>query len=229
MSIKRIASILLFFLSLSYGYNWEIIDTPKTYIDLGVSGNLYDIKEENFISLLKSSINDYQKSITKDEIRKKVLKQMASKVFYKSDLGVCQKEMKKAELNEYIVPMDIRNPTGRLWKKKGDKILVKNPIPFTLCFIKSDSAKNAISQIKAIDILSSKLSPRGCEAYLVSGVNITKLNKALSPRMFFASSKEYEKLFDLKCYPSLVHFRDDKRFIFNFKPIYKTDKKEFEE
>ena len=206
--------ILLLSISLSYGYGLDIPE-KRTYIDLGKEGSTYPILEKNFIEELKEGASEVQKTLNKKYVKEKIIKSVINQANANTSLGYCEEPHKKVELNEYIVPVNIYNPAGRLYKKKGDKIIINNDKPIDLCFINVKSLKDAKKQIEYFDNIVKKVSGNSAECvYLVSGINVLQLDKIYYPRQFYPAKKNYEKNFNILCYPTYIHLILDKRYRF---------------
>jgi len=188
------------------------------YIDLGVEGHLYPIVEHSFLEDLNEGVKEFQKTFTPEKVKKEVIKQIRQQATGHTKLPLCQESNKRAEYNYIPILSDIYNPAGRLVKKKGEKVLVNNDIPFDICFISGDNIKEVENQIKFYDKVTKKLSGKQSECiYLVSNRNVLQLDKKYYPRMFYPTGKGYEDSFNVSCYPTMIHLENDKRFIFESK------------
>jgi len=193
------------------------LDIPKKkeYIDLGVEGAQYPIVEENFIIVLKDGVAELQKKLTKEYVKNKLIKEIRRNATAHTKLGICSKNNKSVELNEFIVKENIYNPAGRLYKKKGDKIVVKNKVPLDVCFITANTIQEADAQIEFYDKIVKKISGEQAECiYMVTDINVLQLDKKYYPRLFFPATKGYEESFNVSCYPTLIHLQGDKRYKF---------------
>ena len=188
---------------------------PKEYIDLGTEGHVYKITEKSFMKDIEEAVAETQKEFDQGKVKKEVIKQIRSQATGHTNLPLCQESRKRAEYNYIPILQDIYNPAGRLIRKKGDKVLVNNDIPFDICFISGNNKEEIDNQIKFYDKITKKLSGKNSECiYMVSNRNVLQLDKKYYPRMFYPTGKGYEETFNVSCYPTLIHLENDKRFIF---------------
>ena len=187
-------------------------------VDLGSEGHLYPIIEKDFLVVLKEGTKEVQKELTKEVIKKKIFEGLKSKVFASRDLPLCQEDNKYLEDNSYKVPVNLYNPAGRLYKKKGSLIVVENKLPVDICFISGKTDKEIDTQIKFYNSIVPKLSGQGSSCtFMVAEHNILQLDKKYNPKMFYPTNKGYEDTFGVKCFPTLIHLYKKKRYRFELK------------
>ena len=176
----------------------------KHYIDFGIAGKLYDIKEENFFVFYEKEKTKLKKYLSKQYIKKKIEETIKKDSYYKSNKPLCLRDFTVGPVIDYIkAPIDIINPLGRIIIKKGEKIPSKIPNGKTLdlCFV--DGKGNKITTINQINYFKNKVP--NC-IFLVSNYNIMELRKKFPFLNIYASSIMQEKRFSIKCYPVHIQF-----------------------
>jgi hypothetical protein len=185
------------------------------YIDLGISGNLYEIKEDNILIEMRKELKDLSKKINNEKLKTYIKEDIYKQSVGHSKLPFCLKDKKTVELNSFKLQEAIINPLGRVIKKKGDSITIKNPIPLDLIFVDGSNLIELKNQIDYFDEMSKTLSGSTVNTdYFVMNRSVIELNKKYQPRMFFPSRESYEKHFKINCYPTWIHLEGDKRYKF---------------
>jgi len=185
----------------------------KHYIDFGIVGKLYDIKEKNFLLDYEENKQKLKRYLSKKYIRKQLLKTIQKIADFKTNKQLCLKDMTIGPEIDYVkVPVDIINPLGRIIYKKGEVIPSKIPNGQTLdlCFIGGKG--NKITTINQINFFAKKY-PK-C-IFLVSDFNVLELRKFFPSLEIYPSSLEQENRFNIKCYPVHIYFYSDKK-IYNY-------------
>ncbi len=180
-------------------------------IDLGKEGHTYSIKEENFYDVLKKDLAPVQKKFTREYIKHKILTELHSKAVGHTNLPFCQKDRKYIVRNTQELKMDIYKPNGEIWKHKGDKFTIYNKIPLDICYIAGNDIEIE-NQIKFFNKLSQQLSHSNCN-FIVADRNAFALDKIHKPQIFYPTNKGLEQLYNVKCYPTIIHFQNDKRYV----------------
>jgi len=189
--------------------------TQAKFVDLGKEGATYDISEPNFMTELEDGVMELQKTLTRDKITKKIKKEIMKQSVGHSELPQCSANHNNVEPNYFILKTDIYNPEGRLYKQKGDSLIVENKVGFDICFIDATNKKEALKQIKYYDEVVKTLSGPNAECtYMVKDRTVLELDKEFYPRMFYPTGAGYEEVFNVSCYPTLIHLQDDKRYRF---------------
>ena len=179
-------------------------------IDLGKEGHTYKIKEENFYTVLKKDLKPVQEKFTRKYIKQKILTQLHSEAVGHTTLPFCQEDKKFAEYNTQKLKMDIYKPNGEIWKHKGDKFIINNKKPLDICYIAGNNIEIE-NQIKFFNNISQQLSHSNCN-FIVADRNAFALDKEHKPQIFYPTHKGLEELYNVKCYPTIIHFQGKKRF-----------------
>jgi len=182
------------------------------YEDLGTEGGLYPIKEHSILIDIASGLEMLKKKYTRKYISTLLKKEIKKRSVAHTKLSQCKKSYKEIEPNFIKIQEDIYNPNGRLYKHKGESVIIENKYPLNFCFIKGN-AKEIKKQIKEYDKIVEKLGGQSC-IYLVSDTDVLDLDKEFAPRAFYPSSEGLEEALGIDCYPALVHLKDKVRFKF---------------
>jgi len=186
----------------------------KNYIDFGIAGKLYDIKEKNFLVEYENEKHKLIKYLSRDYIKKQLMKTIKKISNFQTNKPLCIRDQKIGPLVDYVkVPTNIVNPLGRIIFKKGEKIPSKIPNGKTLdlCFINGNG--NKITTINEINFFK-KQNPN-C-VFLVSDYNVMKLRDMFPSLEIYPSSQKQEERFELKCYPVHIHFYNDKKIYYYY-------------
>ncbi len=184
-------------------------------VDLGKTGGTYPIVEENFMDMIEEAVKEL--NINKKDIEKKVRKSVIDQSKGTTNLPYGKKVKRYSEKNYQILPQDIYNPLGRLYKKAGDKVLINTPVPLDICFVDGTNLKILKNQIEYFDKVVAKQSGiEGRCVYMVSNRSVLELNKIYYPRVFYPSKKAYEDRFMVKSIPTYVHIYKDKKDFYSF-------------
>lgn len=182
-------------------------------VNLGVSGNLYEIPEENFKITIEKAVDELDLNETK--IKETVLNGVKEQAFGTTNLPFGKKVEAYESDNYQIIGKDIFNPLGRLIYKKGDKVLMKTYSPLDLCFVDGSNLVSLKNQIEYFDKVVKKKSNTEC-TYMVSNRSVLELNKEYYPRLFYPARPAYERRFLIKSIPSYVHIEGSKKLVYSF-------------
>ena len=185
------------------------------YIDLGTCGKTYKIIEPDFMQELKKAAKEYFSKISTDEIKKQIKKEIYKQSVGISNLPFARKNAKKTYLNSYTFQQDITNPMGRVIVHKGQTIVIKNKTPLYLCFLKGNMPELK-NEVMFFDKIIKKVAPNTECTYLVAGVSVFDVSKAIPNHDFYPVREFYEKRFKVKKYPSLVELKGDKINVYEF-------------
>ena len=180
--------------------------TPSDYVDLGIQGRLYEIKEKDILFQIEQTAKNFK--IDEKQIRKDIEDQVAAAAKKTTKLPLCDKDVKEeAQTDFYIVPTDIINPMGRLIVKKGDKMRSKLPqgAELNLCFIDARNQISGENQIKSF----AKNNPK-C-LFLVANADVRDLREKFPNLDIYPTSEMQETRFGLKCFPSKLHMEGDQK------------------
>jgi len=203
--MKKIAIILIGIVSIS----------TASIIDLGKTGHTYPIQEENFYDQIKEAAKKL--NITKEGLEKKIKESVLEQSKGTTDLPFGTKVKRYSEKNYQILPEDIVNPLGRVYKHKGDKVLLTTPKPLDLCFVDGKNMKMLINQITYFDKVVKKQSGKNARCtYMVSNRSVLDLNRLYSPRLFYPSKKAYEERFMVKSIPTYIHIYKEMKDFYSF-------------
>lgn len=187
-----------------------LISCLYSFEDLGTTGRTYNIQEENFQEMLNREASEYLKTIDLKAESEKAVKKAS---FYSSSLGFCKKETSLTSLDETELQENIYTPTGRIYKAKGEKIVVPTPKPINLCFV---DGTNDIVLENQINYFKKQTEKYGGCLFLVSNKSVLELYEKYNGLDLFPASETYEKRFGINCYPSFVHLIKENRYNFTF-------------
>lgn len=183
-------------------------------VDFGIQGQMYDIEEENMNNIIKSKLAEIQSASNKKMIKKALKKKINAAAVGTTELPF-GKEMKTYQEDNYqILERDIVNPYGRVFRKKGEKVLINTTKPLDICFIDGANKEILYNQIEYFDMVLAK-KEREC-TYMVSNINVFKLNKKYAPRKFYPSKEIYEERFMIKSIPTYIHIDGYKKSFYSF-------------
>ena len=165
---------------------FSLLVSAYGFVDYGVQGELYDIKERNGDDLIKEKLRDLNKTKIREDLQKKVI------AAYKTSVGLPKSLVDKTVTSKDSVRArwDIVDPYGNTIYKKGDFIVSKIPkgLRVELCFVDGDVKKNILDKIIAefgrecvymVDNMDSrKFETRyGVRAFPMGGQNIVYLKR----------------------------------------------------
>lgn len=178
----------------------------QDYKDLGSKGHHYQIVEKDFLTTIKEGMEE----IDVEAIKKDLVRQVTEQATGDNNLSVCRDDSSKTELDYLVLEEDIYNPAGRLYQKKGTKILAGINQPLDVCFV---DGSNMIALKNQIDYFD-KETDKKC-IYLISNRNVLDVHKKFPDRTssFFPSRERDEKRFNVKCMPTKVHMMGNNRTI----------------
>ena len=183
-------------------------------VELGIHGHMYDIQEEHFMEEVKRKINDKAKQMN----FKKLAKESVMKgSIGKTDLPFGQ-ELTSYEMDNYqILQHDVLNPAGRVFKKKGEKLIINTQRPISICFIDGSNKIMFQNQIDYFDKVTKKKYGEFAECtYMVSNKSVIELREEYFGRKFYPSQKIYEDRFMVKSIPTYIHMEKTKRQVYTF-------------
>ena len=180
--------------------------TPSDYVDLGIQGRLYEIKEKDILFQIEQTAKNFK--IDEKQIRKDIEDQVAVAAKKTTKLPLCDRDVREqAQTDFYTVPMDIINPMGRLIVKKGDKMRSKLPqgAELNLCFVDARNQISGENQIKSF----AKNNPK-C-LFLIANADVRDLREKFPNLDIYPTSEMQEVRFGLKCFPSKLHMEGDQK------------------
>jgi len=187
--------------------------SKSDFIDFGIDGHMYDIKEENIRQTIIDKVDNFK--ISKEDLTEKIKKAMREQSVGTTNLPFGEEVTAYVEDNYQILNQNIRNPAGRIIKKKGDRVLLNTPKSLDICFIDGSNDILLKNQIKYFDAVVSKKHGLSC-VYMVSNKSVLDLNKEYYPRLFYPSKSAYERRFMIKSIPTYIHIEKDKKYFYSF-------------
>ena len=177
-----------------------------SYEDLGQKGHMYDIVEEDFMVTIKNELKKLDIEALKQEFKQQIIQQATGS----SNLPLCRDDNNREEDDYLVLKQDLYTPTGRLYQKKGTKVLAPLQYPLDLCFVDGSNLTVLKNQIDFFD----KKTDQKC-IYLVKDRNILNVHDIYPNRSssFFPVKERDEKRFNVSCYPSMVHLIGNTRTI----------------
>lgn len=136
------------------------------YVDLGVQGKTYEIKEKNIKTLLIDGV----RKLDKEDLKKRYLRSIDKAFNAKVSLPTSLEDKTLTYIDEVVVGYDVPDPAnpGRILYHKGERI--KSALPdgavLNMCFIDAaniDIAKEAVEEFGRCD-------------YLIANRDIRKVN-----------------------------------------------------
>lgn len=176
----------------------------EVYVDFGKKGHMYDISEKNFLLTIKEELDE----IDVQKIRNDLAGQVAEQATGENNLPACREDSSKTELDYIILKEDIYNPAGRLYQKKGTKVLAGIEKPLDVCFVDGTNMIALSNQIAYFD----KKTEGKC-IYMISNRNVLDVHKKYPDRSlsFFPSRERDEKRFNVGCLPTRVNMIGNNR------------------
>ena len=184
-------------------------------VDLGKSGHTYDIPEGSMLEFLENGAKELQSTLTKDKLAEIIKSEIKRHSIGYSDLPNIKTVTAYETDNYQIIDKDIRNPAGRLWKKKGEKVLMNTLQPLDLCFVDGKNLTSLLNQIDYLDKVVGQKSSVEC-TYMVANRSVLFLNDKLYPRVFYPTNKAYEDRFMVKSLPTYIHIEGAKKLVYEF-------------
>lgn len=171
------------------------------YIDFGIRGNLYEIKEKSFMQL----IQEKYKEVNLIQLKKDLNKSANESLIAKSSLVNCTENKSRVYEPYQIIKEDITLPYfNQVLFKKGYKynVIKENNIMFRkyLIFIDADSK---------IQLALARKYSKVADIYAVKG-NLLNLKKSGIP-IQMARDKFEVKNFNIQCLPS-IYAQDGYKF-----------------
>jgi conjugal transfer pilus assembly protein TraW len=168
--------------------------------DLGSHGRVWEIKEKNIVSYIKSRLNSKDVQKITEDFKKKV----EAEVVRPEAVNGISKTLKK-EVHyfnpEIVLQKDVVDHTGRVMHKKGTRI---NPLDYQeftrkLLFIDGDNKEHV-----NYALIQHKKFGEDLKIVLVDGspIELMKTNKMV--RFYFDQQGYLTKTFGIKTAPSLV-------------------------
>lgn len=196
--------ILIFILSALHAEGIKTNMKPSAYVDFGVHGKEYDIKEESFYTHLLNEAKNLK--FDKDEIKETIKSEINRLAKYKSKISFCKdSEIIDWHQNIYEFKETYANPNGRVTYKKGDKIqapLVS--VQQDICFLDGRIMPTLQNQINFFKEKYPKC------VFLFSNVNVRGLQKVFSNLNIFPANDSIIDRFDVKCSIGVISLKDDK-------------------
>jgi hypothetical protein len=198
-------ALVLIFVILNFIY------ANEEYVDLGIRGQMHEIKEKSFLTLL----NEKAQAFNYKEWKKKTLEAIDKSLIIKSEIGNCKKNNQWIFDPTITIEEDIKMPYfNKILYKKGDRYnpLIENNINFRryIFFINADDEKQLA--------LAYKYS-NAAQIITVKG-NLLNLKKYSIPAAIYREKIE-GKAFKINCLPT-VYTQDGSTFKVN---EYKLDDK----
>jgi len=184
-------------------------------VDFGVSGHEYRIPEENLMRTIESEVEAFQKKLSKDKLQGIIKEEIKTQSIGYSNLPTVTRVSAYEVDNYQIIDQDIKNPAGRIWKRKGEKVLMNTIQPLDLCFVDGSNMLTLLNQIEYFDAVAKQKSNSEC-TYMISGRSVLFLNNKLAPRVFYPAKKAYEDRFLVKSLPTYIHIEGTKKLVYSF-------------
>lgn len=183
------------------------------FTDFGVHGKLYENKEPDIKKMIEKEVKEYEAKMNPDEIHEIIKKEVKKQSKGKTKLQFCKEDRQNKGPNYQTLEMDITNPVGRVYKKKGEKVLLRSEKPLDVCFIDATYLPEMKNQIAYFDKTVKELSGKEAECiYMVSGHSVLDIHKLYPNKEFYPTRATYEERFDVQCYPTLIHIEDDMKY-----------------
>ncbi|MDD3466352.1 MAG: hypothetical protein PHE67_04305 [Campylobacterales bacterium] len=185
---RRIRLFLFLFGSLLYA------NTGDGYLDYGTRGDVYEIRDKNFLELVQERALKLDFKKTKDEAIQNIKKALDAD----NKLSLCSRNQSRSHTPIVFLKDDIVLPSGEVSAKSGEYNILsslKEPITEYLFFIDTDEQKQIdfLEQFAQLDKTSLVLVVKGD----VSKIQNLGLNAYLA-------KKELTDIFNVTCTPSLV-------------------------
>ena len=179
------------------------IAKPTNYVDFGVQGKEYEIKEEDFYKTIIEGAKNIK--LDKNKLKLDLEKEVNRLAHFKTKVPYCKDSVVFDSKTEYYTFQgDYFNPMGRVIYKKGDRIKTP-PLPDgitkELCFIEGSNKISLANQITFFN----KETNDSC-LFLVSNANIVDLRNKYQGYQFFPAADMFFDRYDISCLPAKVHF-----------------------
>jgi conjugal transfer pilus assembly protein TraW len=203
---KIIAYTLVLLGILVYGIMF-MFDKNADAKDLGVHGQVWEIKEQNIVSYIKFQITEEKVQ----QIQKDFVSNSKKRINRPNSVhGITQTQKPKVHYYnpEITLTKDIVDQTGKVLHKKGTKVNPLDHQPFTrqLLFIDGDDAKQVKFAISKHHQIGDDL-----KIVLVNGSPIELMKKHKTIRFYFDQEGYLTKTFGIETVPTLVKKEEPSR------------------
>ena len=172
-------------------------------VDLGVHGNLYDIDEENIMSVIQNRSNELNQSKIVDDATTAIQEYLV----VDSLLNGCVKSTTREYIPKVVLKKDIVEPiSGKVLYKNGTTIypLKELPMPFSnyQLFINADNP---------LHIQLANYYKNSSNIMVAKGDSKNLLSIGVAPQI--ARERFEIEAFNIKCLPTIVMQKDDRLVI----------------
>ena len=157
--------------------------------DLGTIGDIWEIQEQNLLSLIDERLKEQFEGKSEEEIQAEVKKR----------LPVATVDSERSFDPSYTVERDLADHKGQVFARKGQVVNPFDTVPFarTLIFIDGDDEKQ-IEWIK-----SFKPETQMVKIILLNG-NLREVTEKLDTDLYFDQNGALVKRFGIKAVPSVI-------------------------
>jgi hypothetical protein len=186
----------------------------KAYEDLGVYGEMYEIKEKDFRQLLKEK---WEKT-DKEEIKSKLQKSVFDSLTITSSIPTCSSSQQR-EFNPTIeLKADLIMPyTDNVIKEKGTYNILKElniNFPYSVIFINADDEL----QVELAQFYKEQLGNK-IQVMLVQGDFLKFTQNTIFKDSMVARQNVEAKAFNLQCVPSIYTQQNEFFMIQEYNPM----------
>ena len=183
-------------------------------VNFGIIGKMYDIKEENFMDLIKRKMKgyDFKKIVTKT-----IVSEVEKQGNVNPGLGYVKEKRIRKMKNSVILDRDIKKPNGEIVYKKGTEYMLPDKTKRDFCFVDGSNMIMLKNQISYFDKLAFKNTGRLSRCiYFVAKLHVQKLSKDYPLRNFYPLERAYADKFMVQSLPTYIHIENGEREIIEF-------------
>ena len=169
--------------------------------DLGTIGDIWEIQEQNLLSLIDERLKEQFEGKSEEEIQAEVKKRLEENALRPPPvyLPVATVDSERSFDPSYTVERDLADHKGQIFARKGQVVNPFDTVPFarTLIFIDGDDEKQ-IEWIK-----SFKPETQMVKIILLNG-NLREVTEKLDTDLYFDQNGALVKRFGIKAVPSVI-------------------------
>ena len=178
--------------------------------DLGTVGNVWEIQEQNLLSLIDERLKEQFGEKSEAEIQQEVQKRVEESALRPPPtyLPVAQVDSERSFDPSYTLEKDLSDHKGRVFAHKGKVVNPLDIVPFarTLIFIDGDDEKQ-IEWVK-----SFKPETKIVKIILLNG-NLREVTEKLNTELYFDQNSALVNRFGIKAIPSVVDEMPNKKLL----------------
>lgn len=178
-----------------------LIAIPSFSKNLGKIGNVWEIRENNLISVIKQNLEDKNTDFIKNEIMKNVQQNIERPVG--SELGRASKDNTRLFDPSIIVQQNLTDQNGKIFAKKGDKV---NPFDMVKSFNRTLIFLNADDELQINwfkNFRDENHLNENAKLILIKG-NVREAFNALNQKVYFDQEGILINKFDIKAVPTVI-------------------------